>query len=86
MGLVSIVLPKSLTKIGNAAFKSCNGLCSADGIVYYGGTAEEWKAFGTKIGIDNTFLTSAPRYYYSVTQPTTSGNYWHYVNDVPTKW
>ena len=26
------------------------------------------------------------RYYYSETAPTDSGNYWHYVNGVPTIW
>jgi hypothetical protein len=33
-------------------------------------------------------LTSAKRYYYSETQPTAEGNYWHYDTDgvTPVVW
>ncbi len=34
----------------------------------------------------NNKLLNATRYYYSATAPTTSGNYWHYVNGKPTPW
>ena len=81
IGLTSIVIPDSVTSIGYDAFYGCSGLTS----VYYGGTAEDW-AGGISIGSNNTSLTNAPRYYYSETQPTTTGNYWHYVDGVATKW
>ena len=69
--LTSIVIPDSVTSIGNSAFSNCRSLTS----VYYKGTANEW----SNIAINsNTSLTNATRYYYSETQPTTSGNYWHY--------
>ena len=78
-GLTSIVIPDSVTSIGSSAFEDCYDLTS----VYYGGTAEDWAG----ISIDwNDDLTNATCYYYSETQPTTTGNYWHYVNGVPTKW
>ena len=32
------------------------------------------------------YLSSATRYYYSATPPTSSGNYWHYVDGVLTEW
>jgi hypothetical protein len=35
---------------------------------------------------DNIELENAPRYYYSETEPTEPGNYWHYVDGVPTPW
>ena len=55
--------------------------------MYYKGTAEEW----SEINMDfyNTKLTSATRYYYIENEadvPTDGGNYWHYVDGVPTAW
>ena len=75
--LMSITIPDSVTSIGVEVFFSCDNLST----VYYGGTAEEW----SKFGIDSD-LTSATIYYYSETEPTTSGNYWRYVEGVPTAW
>jgi len=80
--LTRIEIPASVTSIGYSAFGGCNSLTR----VYYGGTASEWG----EISIDylsNDDLTSATRYYYSKTEPTTSGNYWHYDEDgKPTTW
>ena len=78
--LTNIIIPASVTSIGSYAFYVCESLTD----VYYTGTQEQWEVIS--IGSDNTSLTDANRYYYSETQPTTSGNYWHYVDGVPTKW
>ena len=61
--------------------------------VYYMGTAEDWEKIQI-VGINvsagwfgsNGYLKKAPRYYYSETAPTDSGNYWHYVDGIPTPW
>ena len=65
----------SVTSIGDGAFYNCSSLIK----VYYKGTADDW----TNISIDssNSRLINATRYYYSETQPTASGNYWHYDGD-----
>ena len=78
--LTNVVIGSSVTLIGDHAFYYCSSLEQ----VYYHGTAEDW----TKISIEdgNTWITSETRYYYSETQPTTAGNYWHYVDGVPTAW
>jgi len=81
--MTEIVIPNSVTSIGNQAFTGCSELKT----VYYNGTEEEWN----KIAIDNTddcnsTLINTARYYYSETEPTTDGNYWRYVNGVPTPW
>ena len=78
--LTSITIPNSVTSIGDYAFYCCETLKS----LYYGGTVSDW--IKTDIGSFNSNLLNATRYYYSETQPTTAGNYWHYVNGVPTKW
>lgn len=54
--------------------------------VYYGGTQEEWNAI--EFGVDTYELQDATIYYYSETQPTGTGNYWHYDTDgiTPIVW
>ena len=78
--VTSIVIPKSVTKIMHSAFDGCNGLTD----IYYGGDASDWS--GIWIGDDNEKLTGATIYYYSETQPTSAGNWWHFVDNVPTAW
>jgi hypothetical protein len=81
--LTSVTITDSVKSIGENAFYDCSSLKT----VYFKGKAEGWK----KISISNnsnTNLTSATRYYYSETEPTESGNYWHYDTDgvTPVVW
>ena len=78
--LTAVVISDSVMSIGSSAFNGCYNLTR----VYYGGDATKWAAIS--IGSSNSYLTSATRYYYSATQPTTTGNYWHYVDGKPTPW
>ena len=70
-----VIIGNGVTSIDFDAFFGCSNL----EIIYYGGTESEWSQ-----------LSYTPEYgtvyYYSETQPTTIGNYWHYVNGVPSKW
>lgn len=78
-----IVIPKTVKSIGIAAFSG--GDYKPLNAVYYEGTAEEWRS----ISIDswaNDRLIKAPKFYYSDTEPTEEGNYWRYVDGVPTVW
>ena len=70
--ITSLTIPDSVTSIGNSVFEACTGITS----VYYEGTANDWA--NISIGSYNTPLTNATRYYYSKSEPTTTGNYWHY--------
>ncbi len=78
--LTSVMIPKSVTRIEVAAFSECTELNT----VYYSGTASDWSSIS--IATANDELTSATVYYYSETEPTTEGNYWRYVDGVPTPW
>ena len=79
--LESVVLPVSVKKIGRSAF--LKGSVNASFSIYYKGTENDW----SKINIhnQNSTLKYSPIYYYSLTKPA-KGNYWHYVNGVPTIW
>ena len=84
--LTSVEIGDSVTSIGSYAFDYCNSLTD----VYYKGSASEWNS----ISINNEYggnadLINATRYYYIENEadvPTDGGNYWHYVDGVPTAW
>ncbi len=78
--LISIIIPNGVKIFEYNAFSECSSLI----YVYYASTSHEWN----QISIDssNENLTSAIIYYYSETQPTEEGNFWHYVNGLPTIW
>jgi len=81
-GIEYIVLPKTIKYIGYRAFWYCQSL----DIVYYTGTQADWNSIS--IEEENTELKNATRYYYSSTEPTGTGNYWHYDTDgvTPIAW
>lgn len=77
--LESIVIGSSVTDIRYGAFSKTN-LNS----VFYKGSEIGWE--NITIDMDNSVLSKATIYYYSENQPTEEGNYWHYVNNIPTVW
>lgn len=76
-GLNSIAIPTSVNTIDFAAFSGCDNLSK----VYYEGTIEQWALIDID---DNSYIDDATIYYYS--EEYKAGNYWHYVNYVPTIW
>ena len=74
--LDTVVIGSNVTRIDSGAFDYCRSLTS----VYYKGTAEEYAAIDIRTTSNDT-LRSAIKYYYSETQPTGSGRYWHYDTD-----
>lgn len=78
--ITSIVIPFDVDSIGDYVFYKCEGL----DYVYYEGTSDDWE--NISIATDNEDLTNATIYYYSETQPTIDGNFWHYVDGAVVVW
>ena len=73
--LTSITIPESVTSVGEYAFEGCSNL-----IIYCEQTSQpsNWSSGWN--------ISGCPVYWYSENKPTESGNYWHYVDGVATKW
>ena len=76
----TVVLPSTLTEIQDSAFASCSSLIS----VFFGGTEEQFDAI--EISESNDAIIDANLYFYSETQPTEDGNFWHYEDGTPIIW
>ena len=99
--LVTVNIPVSITTIGAMAFAGCSKLTEIiipTGVtlissnvfvssklksVFYCGTQEDWNAITCGGDIQ---MSKATKYFYSATKPTEEGNYWHWVDGVPTVW
>lgn len=100
--LTSIIIPNTVTYIGNYAFDGCSSLASIvipDSVISIGDSAFSGCSSLTNVfymgtfeqwnkisGMDYSFY-SITRYYYSEIKPTdTTYKYWHYVDGVATAW
>ena len=79
--LKTVVIGGSVTSIGEHA---CRGW-GADKI-YYKGTSSDWSTISISANNDSLFASDDLIYYYSETEPMADGEYWHYVDGVPTLW
>jgi hypothetical protein len=79
--LTEIVIGDKVTSFGSQAFDYCHSLEK----VYYKGTETMWNRIIHSDWYFN-YIQEAPRYYYSETKPTQAGQYWHYVDGMPTIW
>lgn len=75
-GLTSIVIPDCVTEIGDLAFFGCEGLTS----VFYPASKPKIRS----LAFDGCY--KAKYYNFSETEPTSEGNWWHFVDGVPTPW
>ena len=85
--LKSVVIESGVQEVGYGAFYGCSSLTE----VYYNGTQTEW-ANGV-IGTSNLTINSDTLYFFSEQAPNLNldstaydGNYWHYVDGIPTIW
>ena len=76
--LKSVVIGKNVSLIEYVTFSDCEAL----EFIFYTGTEAQWEQV-----YDNSISIGEERvYYYSAGRPTQIGNYWHYVDGVPTIW
>ena len=83
--LESMILPASIISVGAHICRFCDNFTT----LYYGGTQEQWDYLAensSNLRNWNTTLCAAERFYYSEEEPIFEGNYWHYVDGVPTIW
>lgn len=80
--LTNIIIPKSVINIGGSAFSGCTLLST----VYFKGTQEQFDKI--QIGSGNALFTDSTTYFFSETEPTDDGFYWHYDTDgvTPVIW
>ena len=78
----SVILPSTLKTIEDSAFLDCSNLS----VIFFKGTEEQFDAI--EINANNDELISAKKvYFYSETEPTEKGNFWHYdKSNMPILW
>jgi hypothetical protein len=79
--LESIVIGIGVKTVAGSAFAECVAFKT----VFYRGTVSDRENINIEAE-SNKALMDATWYYYSETKPTVQGNYWHYVDGVPTVW
>ena len=75
------VIPTSVTSIATEAFSN---LEYGTFKICYMGTEEQWQELVS--GMAGSLPGYSHVYFYTETEPTEPGNYWHYVEGVPTLW
>ena len=85
----TVVIGTGVTKFGEKVFDQCNNLKN----IYYRGTEAQWAQIQYTHRVDGQSQTDMnPQFegvtvwFYAETQPTEPGNYWRYVDGVPTPW
>ncbi len=80
--LTTVILPDTITTVtGSAPYNMSSSVN-----VFYEGTQEQFEKIAV-VGATTWSVTGATVYFYTETQPTTEGNYWHYDADGnPVKW
>ena len=72
-----VILPIEIESIYTSSFTS-------NVKVFYEGTEEDWNNVTVHTGVNGAIYEQIV--YYSETAPTGDGNYWHYVDGIPTIW
>lgn len=85
--MLDVVIPVSVNHITDSGMFGANNGGDPVGYVYYEGIQEEWNQIKLDIVFGDSFmLEETDIFFYSATKPEVSGNYWRYVDSVPTLW
>ncbi|MBR2612038.1 MAG: leucine-rich repeat domain-containing protein [Clostridia bacterium] len=77
-----IIFPKLLERVYNRAFAFCENLTC----IYYEGDAASWNKLTADLSSETIHFSDAVIYLYSEKAPEAEGNFWRYVDGVPTIW
>ena len=77
---IESIVMGNVTTVGKQAFTGCTEFKA----VYY--TCAQSAYVAPTVGASNEPFDAATKYFYSETEPTTEGNFWHYVEGVATPW
>ena len=80
--LESVVFPKRIFTRVDRYFSNCTALKT----IFDKKSYSEWSSMKPKGETDGDEYGEEYIYFYSQGRPQGNGNYWHYVNDVPTIW
>ena len=97
VGLIDLLMPKYkdgmplnyLVIQKGTAYLQYLQFCLYDNLdtFYYEGTEEEYQQIEIeRVKATEQWESNLKIYYYSETEPTEAGNFWHYVNGLPVKW
>lgn len=70
------------TAVGNSAFRDCASLKT----VFFYGTETELDLLLDRVSSGNDHFKNAKFSFYSETEPTASGSFWHIVDGTPREW
>ena len=82
--LESMIIGRSMTSIGTLAGDCGLSSCTSLRYIYYYGMESEWN--NISLNKEKATIESKGLYFFSGTTPNGAGNYWHYVDGVPTVW
>lgn len=82
--LEEVILPKSLRLMAESAFGTGDKLTA----IWYEGSFAEWQKLNVPLenGKYAYKMMSAIVYFYAAEKPEVEGNYWRYVDGIPTAW
>ena len=81
--VTELVLPAGLETLASNAFFNCESLTHC----YFGGTKAEFEELSKNLNsTKKRVFRDEIMYYYSETEPSEPGNYWHYVDGEATPW
>ena len=86
-GLQTVIISRGVKEFAHAVFDGCDQLKA----IYYRGTQQEWEQIKITEGppfveSTNPQFEGVTVYFLSESWPTEEGNYWHYVDGIPTPW